>query len=267
MELFGSASSIYFDNNSATQAFLNGNLVWTIPLEGGDSVLSPAVTDSLFLHLDASDYTSGTWNDKTANGNNATINGATWIADDGGVFDFDGMNDTISIPHNSNLSLSTSVQKTIQVWVKFDSLGATSTQQIPVFGKLSAQFAFDGYWGGLYGNTGTIRTTTNGQSIQRISTSTLTVSINTWYLFTFISQITSTSNTTKAYINGVEFISTAHGTDGYNEANTLYLGYIGVGVNSLYLNGKIGAAYFYTRGLNESEIVDNYNATKGKYGL
>jgi hypothetical protein len=35
------------------------------------------IADSLFMHLDASDYTTGTWNDRTANGNNATISGAT----------------------------------------------------------------------------------------------------------------------------------------------------------------------------------------------
>jgi hypothetical protein len=45
------------------------------------------------------------------------------------------------------------------------------------------------------------------------------------------------------------------------------LGYIGPGVASAFLNGKIGAAYFYTKGLSVSEITDNFNATKSKYGL
>lgn len=224
------------------------------------------VTSSLFMELDASNYTSGTWSDETGNGNNATINGATWLSTDGGIFDLDGTNDTISIPHNSNLSLSTSVQKTIQVWVKFDNLPGSS-QQIPVFGKLSSSFNFDGYWGGLYSNGGVVRCTTNGTGTQKISDSVLTVTTNTWYLFTFISQITSTSNTTKVYINTTEYISTAHGSDGYSESNPLYLGFIGTGVGSLYLDGKIGACYFYTKGLNSTEISQNFDATKSKYGL
>ena len=224
------------------------------------------VTDSLFMELDASDYTSGTWNDRTVNGNNATINGATWSSTDDGIFDLDGSNDNIQIPHKSQLSLSTTVQKTIQVWVKFDTLPGLN-QQVPVFGKLSSSYAFDGYWGGLFSNTGTVRCTTNGSSIQRISTSTSTVTTNTWYLFTFISQITSTSNTTKVYINETEYITATHGTDGYSESNPLYLGYIGSGVSSLYLNGKIGACYFYTKGLSASEILQNYNATKTKYSI
>lgn len=225
------------------------------------------VTDSLFVKLDASNYTSGLWSDETGNSNNATINGATWLSTDGGIFDLDGINDNIQIAHTSNLSLNTTTQRTIQVWVKFDALPALNVQ-VPVFGKLSSGFNFDGYWGGLFSNTGNTRVVTNGTAVQRITTSTTNpIAIDTWYLYTFISQITSTSNTTKVYINTTEISSTAHGSDGYSESNPLYLGYIGSGVGSTYLNGKIGACYFYTKGLSAAEVTTNFNATKAKYGL
>ena len=68
--------------------------------------VSGLVSDNLFMHLDASDYTSGPWLDRTINGNNATISGSTWLSDNGGIFDFDGVNDAISIPHTANFSLS-----------------------------------------------------------------------------------------------------------------------------------------------------------------
>jgi hypothetical protein len=137
-----------------------------------------------------------------------------------------------------------------------------------VFGKLSSGFGFDGYWGGLYSNDGKTRVVTNGTGVQKVTDSTTNpISINTWYLYTFISQITSTANTTKVYINTTEVSSTAHGSDTYTETNPLYLGYIGAGVSSPYLNGKIGACYFYTKGLNSSEITQNFNATKSRYGL
>ena len=225
------------------------------------------VTDSLFMKLDASNYTSGLWSDETGNGNNATINGATWLSTDGGIFDLDGINDNIQIAHTSNLSLNTTTQRTIQVWVKFDNLPALNAQ-IPVFGKLSSASGFDGYWGGLFSNTGNTRVVTNGTAVQRITTSTTNpIAINTWYLYTFISQITSTANTTKVYINTTEVSTTAHGTDSYGETNPLYLGFIGAGVSSPYLNGKIGACYFYTKGLSAAEVSTNYNATKAKYSL
>ena len=246
-----------------------------ITIDSGVSITSietnELVTDNLFLHLDASDSASypgsgTTWFDLTSNNNDATINGATYDSADGGIFDLDGSNDNIEIPHVSSLSLSTSAQRTIQVWVKIDVLPALNIQ-IPVFGKLSSSFGFDGYWGGLFSNGGVVRCVTNGTSVQRVSNSTLTVSTNTWYLFTFISQITNTSNTTKVYINETEYITNAHGTDSYSESNPLYLGYIGSGVSSNYLNGKIGACYFYTKGLTASEVSENFNATKTRYGL
>lgn len=298
------ASNIFFNGNSISKIYLDGNLVWTpeviLPSPTPSISLTPSITptpsisltptptptisitptptpsfvsatnivsDGLFMELDASDYTSGNWNDRTANNNDATINGATWLSDDGGIFDLDGVNDNIQIAHTTNLSLNTSTQKTIQVWVKFDTLPASNVQ-VPVFGKLSSNFGFDGYWGGLFSNTGNVRVVTNGSGVQRISTtSTNPVSIDNWYLFTFISQITGTTNTTKVYLNTTEIISTAHGTDTYTETNPLYLGFIGSGVGSTYLNGKIGACYFYTKGLSSSEISTNYNATKSKYGL
>ena len=146
-------------------------------------------------------------------------------------------------------------------------MASNIANSLPIFGKLSSSFGFDGYWGGLFSNGGLVRCVTNGTSVQKITNSTSTVSIDTWYLFTFISQITSTANTTKVYINTTEYITTAHGTDSYSETNPLYLGYIGSGISSTYLNGKIGACYFYTKGLSLTEVTQNYNATKSKYGL
>jgi hypothetical protein len=227
------------------------------------------VTNNLFMELDASNYTSGLWNDETGNGNNATINGATWLSADGGIFDFDGLNDTMTINHVSSLSLNTLTQRTIQVWVKFDVL-PTSTNRMIIFGKLSASFVFDGWWGGINSSSNPV-IATNGTSISKTSAATSGISLNTWYLFTFMSQITSTANTTKIYVNESEYVTTFHGTDGYSEANNLTIGYLtppltGLGLIS-YLNGKVGAVYFYTKGLSLAEISTNYNATKSKYGL
>ena len=232
------------------------------------------VTDGLFMQLDASNSSSypgigTTWTDLTGNGNNGTLNGATWLSTDGGLFDFDGINDTIIIPHNSNFSLNTITQRTMQAWVKFDVL-PTSTNRMIIFGKLSGSFGFDGWWGGINSYSNTV-IATNGTSISKTSVSTSGISLNTWYLFTFISQITSTANTTKVYVNQNEYITTFHGTDGYSESNNLTLGYLtppltGLGLIS-YLNGKIGAVYFYTKGLTQSEITTNFNSTRLRYGV
>lgn len=259
--------------NNGTGNFLLNNLTSTgivkLNISQTTTPQSNLVTDSLYMHLDASTYVSGVWQDQTINGNNATINGAIWEPTDGGIFDFNGINNTMTITHNSSLSLNTVTQRTMQMWVKFDAL-PTSTNRMIVFGKLSSAFVFDGWWGGI-NSSGNAVIATNGTSTSKTTASTLTISIDNWYLFTFISQITSTANTTKIYVNEIEYVSTFHGTDGYNESNDLTLGYLtppltGLGLIS-YLNGKIGACYFYTKGLTSQEISTNYNATKTRYGL
>jgi hypothetical protein len=254
-------SGLYIGSNIVSKVYLGASEVWSIPYSSESGI----VTDNLFLHLDASNYTSGSWLDETINNNDATINGATWLSTNGGIFDFDGINDTVSIPHNSSLSLKTSSSLTIQSWVKFDSLPPSNTQGQPVFGKLSSSYGFDGYWCGLFSDSGVVRCVTNGTGAQKVTNSTLTISTNTWYFLTFISTISNSENSTKVYINTTEYISTAHGSDSYSESNSLYLGYIGDGVSSPYLNGKIGSVYIYTSGLNISDITTNYNATVSKY--
>jgi hypothetical protein len=232
-------------------------------------VVPSIITDNLYLKLDASNYISGVWLDETGNNNNGTINGANWLPNDGGVFNFDGVNDTISIPHNINLSLSTIIQKTLQIWVKFDRAGTGANRRI-LFSKLSSGFGFDGYFGGIDSSRKTV-VATNGTGIARTTESALTVNLSQWYLFTFISQITGTANSTKVYINEIEFSSSQHGVDGYSEANPLTLGYMPAPLGGLglieYLDGQIGAVYFYTKGLTLNEITTNYNATKTKYGF
>lgn len=257
-------------NNGSVQ-LVNINGTGNIQLNIAPIPTPPAtlVTDQLFMKLDATNYTSGQWLDETANGNNATINGATWLSTDGGIFDFDGTNDTMTIAHTSNLSLNTTTQRTMQIWVKFDAF-PTSTNRMIVFGKLSADFVFDGWWGGI-NSSGAPVIATNGTSTSRTSVATSSISLDTWYLFTFISQITATAGTTKIYVNETEYVSAFHGSDGYSESNNLTFGYLtppltGLGLIT-YLNGKIGASYFYTKGLTAEEISTNYNATKTKYGL
>lgn len=228
------------------------------------------VSSGLILNLDASTYSgTGNWLDQSGNNYNGTISGATYSSTNGGLFDLDGSNDIISVAHNSNLSLSTSVQKTIQVWFKVDSLPSSPARMI-LFAKLSGGFSFDGYWGGITSG-GLVTYATNGGSISRTVNSTSTISIDTWYLFTFISQITSTSNTSKVFINETEYISSAHGSDTYSESNNLVLGYFptphtGLGSDA-YFNGKVGACYFYDRALTIEEISTNFNATKIRFGL
>ena len=83
---------------------------------GGKTIdLSEVLTDSLVLN-----YTfSGNANDQTSNNNNGTVNGASLTTDRFGeansAYQFDGVNDHISVPLSSSLQIKEDI--TINVWV------------------------------------------------------------------------------------------------------------------------------------------------------
>lgn len=233
------------------------------------------VTDGLFMELDASLYNgTGNWIDNTGNSNDATINGPRFTEGDPSFFSFDGRDNTMTITHRSGFSLSTTQQRTMQMWVQLQGT-PTSPNRMIFFGKLSSNFGFDGYWGGINSTAGIsgnpVAIATNGTSISKTTYSDLLVQINTWYLFTFITQISLAGESTLVYVNNTKYIGTQHGTDGYSESNNLTIGYLtppltGLGQIS-YLNGYVGAIYFYTRGLSQAEISTNFEATRGRFGV
>ena len=243
---------------------LNGIFGFGRPVQQASS--SGLITSGLIVHLDASNTSSypgsgTTWTDLTGTGNNGTLtNGPVYSSLAGGCIDFDGINDFVSIASNSGLQPQTATPITMQVWVYFDAITADAA----FINKLTASFDFDGY---------IVRTTSqgyagytiNGTRIQRIDTSSPTVVFTTgnWYFVTFITQRSATANSTRLYINTTLRVQNTWGSDGYSESNPLQLG----GGYGGFANCKIGAFYFYTTGLSESQITQNFNATKTRYGL
>ena len=226
---------------------------------------SGLITSGLIVNLDASNASSypgsgTTWTDLTSNGNNGTLtNGAVYSSLAGGCIDFDGTNDFVSITSNSSLLPTTTTPITMQVWVYFDALTNGA-----IINKLTGSFGFDGYIVSV-SSTGFVGYTVNGTSVNQVQSSSPTVVFTTgiWYLVTFITQRSATANTTNLYVNTTRYVTNAWGNDGYSESNPLQLG----GGYGGYANCKIGAFYFYNRGLSASEITQNFNATKTRYGL
>ncbi len=243
---------------------LAGRFGYGLPAPAPAPAPSGLVTSGLFVHLDASNAASypgsgTTWTDLTGNGNTGTLNGPVYSSLAGGCIDCDGINDFISIISNSSLLPTTGTPITMQIWVYFDAL--TNGAMI---NKLTTSFGYDGYIVRLT-STGFAGYTVNGTGVdQRRSTDpTVVFTTGTWYLVTFITQRSATANTTRLYVNTTVRIQSAWGNDSYSESNPLQLG----GGYGEFANCKIGAFYFYTRGLSDSEITQNYNATKTRYGL
>ncbi len=244
---------------------LAGKFGYGLPAPAAAAPSSGLVTTNLIVHLDASNASSypgsgTTWTDLTGTGNNGTLtNGPVYSATAGGCIDCDGVNDFISIANNSGLQPQSATPITMQIWINFDVLADGA-----FINKLTGSFGFDGYIVRAT-STGYVGYTVNGTGVNQVVNSSPTVvfTTGTWYLVTFITQRSATANTTKVYTNTTLRIQNAWGNDGYSESNPLQLG----GGYGGYSNCKIGAFYFYNRGLSEAEITQNFNATKTRYGL
>ena len=72
------------------------------------------------------------------------------------------------------------------------------------------------------------------------------------------------NNTIKIYVDGVLKDST---TSNKGAANPTYITTIGRNSSNESLNGSLANIKFYTRALSASEVLQNYNTLKGRFGL
>jgi len=214
------------------------------------------VTSGLTLMLDAGyipsyPTTGTTWNDMSGGGNTGTLtNGPTFSSANGGSIVFDGTNQYGNTLTNNFAVGSNS--KSLQVWFKQNVSGTVDV--ICGYGtSVTAQFF------GLYYDASN-RIVFWGYNSADYVTSYI-ISTNVWYNVA----ITYISPTVYIYVNGVLI-----GQNNYT-ANT-GTAYSMIGANttggpSNYLHGSISNIQIYNRALSTSEILQNYNATKSRFGL
>jgi hypothetical protein len=218
---------------------------------------SPSIVQSgLVLYLDAANTksypTTGTaWNDLSRSGNNGTlINGPIFNSGNGGNIQFDGVDDYV----NLGTFQAFTNNFTVSVWCRlnttgFNILGFYNTSSpFNGWGLGYNQSPRDGgflnFWdGGSWKNPNII--VNDGQWRQ------ITVAINSTFLLSF-------------YINGVFSAS----VQGANIASFTGNKAIGARNDSLGpMSGNISQVKIYNRALSAQEILQNYNATKSRYGL
>jgi len=211
------------------------------------------VTDGLSVYLDAGNTRSysgsgTTVYDLSGSGNTSALtNGPTYSSSNLGYFVLDGTNDYINVNSLSNI-----LSKTAYTKIAYFYVTSFSTANNIVSGGVSGEHAF---WlaasNRLYGGHNGAWTTVTGGTI---------LSLNTWY-FGAISYSSSTG--WKLYLNGREDASSANTTT-FNGNQEILIGAYGSGN---YFTGRISNVQVYNRALSATEIVQNYNATKKRYGL
>jgi hypothetical protein len=218
------------------------------------------VTSGLVLSLDAGNtksYTSGstTWFDKSGFSNNGTlINGPTFNTGSLGSIVFDGVDDYVTCGSSSILDVGNNI--TVNSWFYINSI--TSYQAI-----IAKHFS-DGSAGWEMSNStgGSLRVTLRPSATQ-INLSGGTLSVGNWYMGTY----TFDNTTLILYLNGIQVGSTT--TGGPVTLNTSRPLQIGVReIQGLgYFNGNIAISQLYNRALSAQEVLQNFNALRGRYGI
>lgn len=185
-------------------------------------------------------------------------NGVGYSSSFRGMFTFDGSNDGIEITKSANLSVN---QMTIASW----NFSTNYQQNGFIFEKTTNNSVNTQY--SLFYNSGNnsiyYRTygLTNGDLT--INTTTAGVVNGQWNYVV----ATYDGSTKRIYVNGTQRTST--GATGTVTQNTTGRAYIGVYGNfgGYFFNGYIADTRVYNRALSATEILNNYNTSKSRFGL
>ena len=203
------------------------------------------VTSGLVLCLDAANPrsysgTGTTWTDLSGNGNNGTlVNSPTFSQ---GVFTFDGATNYINV---SGVNFATGTS-TIMGVARYT--GATRGR---IINGLNNNWLM-GHWG---------NTTENYYAEGWVSAVSSGTNDTNWRIMTATSNTTSPSYS--LYVNGTLSASNTNGTAG---PNGLRIGALGISSGE-FSTGQCGFVLAYNRILSAAEILQNYNATKSRFGL
>jgi hypothetical protein len=219
------------------------------------------ITSGLVLNLDAGNPSSypgsGTsWFDLSGNGNNGTLNnGPTFTGSFGGSIVFDGTNDQVDVS-SANLPIQFGTSPfAIELWVRATNsskrqglvCASGGTGNGPIFAIESNTVGV-----GIYGSANVVNTGAGS------------IAANTWYHIV-LTRASTSSNSTYIYINSV-LNGTGTLSTNFSSTNSVGIGY--TPNTAEYTVGNIAAVRIYkNKYLSDSEVLQNYNAVKSRFGL
>jgi hypothetical protein len=222
------------------------------------------VTDGLILNLDAGFTPSyptinTTWYDLSSGGNNGTLyNGPTFNSQNSGSIVFDGVDDYSQLPQNI-LNNTNYTGITFCAWIYRISGGQgliVGVWNQTANGDQAALF--------LFGNSIVIAVS-DGVTGEGGSTGVGNLNSNQWY---YVVGTWNNSRTYRIYIDGVLGGISQQSGNGWNPTSSAQFEIGGENqANFRYFNGRIASTQVYNRTLSASEILQNYNAQKGRFGF
>jgi hypothetical protein len=222
------------------------------------------VTNGLVLYLDAGNSksypgTGLTWSDLSRSGNNGTLtpgaSGLTFNSSNGGSLVFDGVDDFISIP-----DINITTQISVEAWVYANSVGAYNS----MVAQYSANNPSTSSW---------ILETFGSSAYFFIANGSNLASGNVVFDTLRWTHYVGTYDgvTVRIFKNGTVSPTTGTSAAINNSSLNINIGALyssgGVQGGDGRWNGRIAATKIYNRALSASEVLQNYNATKSRFGL
>jgi len=223
------------------------------------------VQNGLVLNLDAgvdASYNGGTtWRDLAGSndGSLVNMNNANLTKDNGGVFTFGGTNEYVQIDQD----VSDNDTRTLTGWVNMESAGVTLISCCRVSGsstsqtKISTEFNSDGDLVAIV------------QDHSGIAVATCAANLNVWLHVTAVFTRSYPNWTADLYLNG-----SLQSTDSGSSTSSLGINQTLVGLTKRqngaeigFADGKISNTSIYSRALTATEITQNYNVTRHRFGV
>ena len=229
------------------------------------------VTDGLVLCLDAANPKSypgsgTTWTDLSKNGNNGTLeNGVGYSSDDKGVLTFDGVSDRVNLSGYSQWNMFRSVTS------DDDDFSISCTVKPTSIGSDQALFSQ------RHGDRMSLWLMSNGKVTLEMDDTrdyvgtTTVLENNIWYVIDVVFYNNTSSSFVEYYVNGnFERSETKWDGSGSVAGTALWIGWQARTTypeNPGYFAGNVSNVRVYNRALTADEIQQNYNATRGRYGI
>jgi hypothetical protein len=222
------------------------------------------VSDGLVFYIDAANPRSYSGTGITANGlvggiGGTLVNGVGFTSSNNGYFSFDGTNDFISLG-NPTVLQGLQLNMTLSCWF--------NRQANHISGTLYSD----------YSDVGGLKVISllrlDSSSLRYITSASVgtfqfvepaNIANFTWYFVSVTVGGTLSSPTVSIFLNGTTYL--------YNLSALASSPYTGsthciggnVHINGEYFNGNISQVSIYNRALTAQEVLQNYNATKGRY--
>ena len=248
------------------------------------SITTGIIADGLVFNMDPANRAStipNTSTDKTFNTIDTSISGSfinDTIYDSSTIspsYAFDGTGDYIAVSPLTTSAPIFSSPTNFSINLAFNSINFASSSNPKLFtkgddvGSNRALWTWDVTAKQKSGNNQVRWNVSDGSALAFNGNTTGNLSTNTWYIVCCTYAVGAGGN---IYLNGVlnQSVATNTGTTPNTETGRVSIARErngGSGQGSDFFYGNIGCVQYYNRALTANEVLHNYNALKGRFGL